>query len=97
MCFSVFDCCHEQNNWIIDKADFKYVRENPFSLSIESNILLVNETKKSLSFWASTSETRREKGGEKKSLLWKIKARSCAKSKHLNSCCSPCCVSSSMN
>lgn len=56
MRFSLVDC-NKQNNWIIDKAEYQYVRKKKsFSLSIESDTFLVKETKKkkNLSFWVST-------------------------------------------
>ena len=44
MCFASVHCCNKQSNWITDRAEYKYARENPLSLSIDSNTLLVNET-----------------------------------------------------
>lgn len=48
------DGCNKQNNWIIDKAEYNYAKENPFPLShsenIKSNTLLLNETEKAFAF-----------------------------------------------
>lgn len=43
--FLLVDCCNKQNKWIIAKAEYRYAREDPFSLSFESNSLLLNETR----------------------------------------------------